>query len=245
MVAVTLEPQRYFAEQIAGDKYKVNCILPAGQSPHSYEPTPQQLVEIGNCAAYFKVGRLGFEEVWSERFADSHKDLKIVDLSEGMPTDAKDPHTWLSIRGAHAMADNMLNTFCQLDPQNKDYYRTNYNKVKQNIDSLSVEIKTKLRNVQQRNFIIYHPVLSYYAEEFGFNQLFIEIEGKEPSPAQLKKLIDVAKAYEVKTVFIQEEFDKKNAALVAKEVNCKLETINPMAYDWTNTMLEIADYLAK
>ena len=35
IVTVTIEPQRYFAEQIAGDKFKINCVVPAGQSPET------------------------------------------------------------------------------------------------------------------------------------------------------------------------------------------------------------------
>ena len=46
VVTVTIEPQRYFAEKIAGDKFKINCVVPAGQSPETYDPTPQQMIQI-------------------------------------------------------------------------------------------------------------------------------------------------------------------------------------------------------
>lgn len=54
IVSVTIEPQRYFAEQIAGDKYKINCVVPSGQSPETYDPTPQQVVQVGKSQAYLR-----------------------------------------------------------------------------------------------------------------------------------------------------------------------------------------------
>ena len=56
IVSVTIEPQRYFAEKIAGDKFKINCVVPAGQSPETYDPTPQQMVQVGKSQGYLRIG---------------------------------------------------------------------------------------------------------------------------------------------------------------------------------------------
>ena len=55
IVSVTIEPQRYFAEKIAGDKFKINCVVPAGQSPETYDPTPQQMVQVGKSQGYLRL----------------------------------------------------------------------------------------------------------------------------------------------------------------------------------------------
>ena len=60
-VVVSIEPLRYFTQQIAGDRMDVVSLVPEGMSPEMYEPTPQQMVMLSNAKAYFKVGRLGFE----------------------------------------------------------------------------------------------------------------------------------------------------------------------------------------
>ena len=52
VIAVTIEPQRYFTEAIAGDKFDVISIVPKGSSPETYDPTPQQLVSLGDSKAY-------------------------------------------------------------------------------------------------------------------------------------------------------------------------------------------------
>ena len=75
-------------------------------------------------------------------------------------------------------------------------------------------------------------------------QLCIEMDGKEPSPAQLKALMETAQAHHTKVVFVQQEFDQKNAELIAKETGCQLTPINPLAYDWSREMIRIAKALA-
>lgn len=69
------------------------------------------------------------------------------------------------------------------------------------------------------------------------------MDGKEPSPAQLKELVDVARANNTRVVFIQQEFDQKNAELIARETGCKLVRINPLSYNWSEEMIKIAQSL--
>ena len=44
-ITVTIEPLRYFTEQIAGDRFEVNTMVPKGGNPETYEPTPQQMIQ--------------------------------------------------------------------------------------------------------------------------------------------------------------------------------------------------------
>ena len=155
-----------------------------------------------------------------------------------------DPHIWSSIAGAKAIAWNTLNAFIALDPDNTDYFWQNYNKLSDEIDKTDAEIKKLLDPLTDRTFIIYHPALTYFANEFNLTQLCIEMDGKEPSPAQLKQLVETARANNARVVFIQQEFDQKNAELIAGETGCKLTVINPLAYDWSKEMIHIAKALA-
>lgn len=265
MVSVTIEPQRYFAEKIGGDKFKINTVVPAGQNPEVYDPTPQQMVQVGRSEAYFQIGHIGFEEVWIQKLKENNEGMKIFDLSEGMDLIENleehnhdhehgeecshghygiDPHTWSSITGAKKIAWNTLNAFIELDKENTQYYWENYNHLMAEIEKTEQEIGNLLAPLENRTFIIYHPALTYFSSEYNLTQLSIEMEGKEPSPAQLKRLIDTAKESGAKVVFIQQEFDKKNAELVAKETSCKLVVINPLDYDWKKEMILIAQALA-
>ena len=274
MISVTIEPQRYFAERIAGEHFAIHCVVPAGQSPETYDPTPQQMVQIGQSEAYLRIGSIGFELAWMNAIADNNPQLQIFDLSEGMHLlqgeeaeeeehahahahgaeaeeghhhhhhGGMDPHIWSSISGARVVAQNTLQALQTLDPANADTYTANYQQVVALIDSTEAVVSTLLKPLSHRSFIIYHPALTYLAAEYDMQQLCIEMDGKEPSPAQLKALMETAQAHHTKVVFVQQEFDQKNAELIAKETGCQLTPINPLAYDWSREMIRIAKALA-
>ena len=60
VITVTIEPLRYFVEQLVEDKAEVVTLVPKGSSPENYEPTAQQMVALGNSMMFVKVGNLGF-----------------------------------------------------------------------------------------------------------------------------------------------------------------------------------------
>ncbi len=267
IVSVTIEPQRYFAERIAGDKFTVNCVVPAGQSPETYDPTPRQMVRVGESQGYLRIGAIGFELAWMDNIRDNNPGLRIFDLSEGidllespegeeeLPDRAGehhhhhhhggvDPHIWSSISGARVIAGNTLDAFVSLDPENKEYYRANYGRLMEEIGETERIVSGLLRPLGDVTFIIYHPALTYLAAEYGLTQLCIEMDGKEPSPAGLRELVETAREHDARVVFVQREFDQKNAELIAKETGCRLVPIDPLAYDWSKEMIHIAKSLA-
>ena len=101
-VSVTIEPFRYFVEQIAGDDVNVNVMVPAGSNPETYEPTAQQMVQLSQSILYFKVGKIGFETTWMKKLQQNAKKMKVIDTSAGIELLKTkggnfDPHTWMSI----------------------------------------------------------------------------------------------------------------------------------------------------
>lgn len=267
LVTVTIEPQRYFAEKIAGDKFKINCIVPSGQSPETYDPTPRQMIRLGQSVAYLQIGPIGFEQAWMPRIRENNPKLKLFDTSQGMSFlvdtaenhdghdhaegDAHhhhpggiDPHIWNCIAGAKDIAWNTLNAFIELDKENTQYYWKNYNLLIEEIEQTQTTLTQLLEPLTNRTFIIYHPALTYFANEFHLTQLCIEMDGKEPSPAQMKQLVETAREHKTKVVFIQQEFDQKNAELIARETGCRLVVINPLDYQWSKEMIHIAKALA-
>ena len=262
-ISVTIEPQRYFAEKIAGDLFQIYCVTPAGQSPETYDPTPQQMVQISQSQAYFRIGEIGFEQAWMKNLQSQNPDMAVFDLSEGMELikteeeaheegeahhhhhhGSVDPHIWTSISGARVIAQNTYQALVKLDPENQEAYQAGYQRLLEEIDSTEAEMKPLLQPLAGTAFIIYHPTLTYFAREFGLQQLCIELDGKEPSPTQLKQLLETATRSGAKVVFVQQEFDQKNAELIAKETGCRLVTINPLSYNWHDEMIRLATILA-
>jgi len=101
----------------------------------------------------------------------------------------------------------------------------------------------QLDTLSCRGFVIFHPALTYFADEFGLKQYSIEEDGKEPSPSSLRKLIEESRAAGVKVIFVQMEFDRRHAEQIAAEIGAKIVTINPLDYNWGEQMKRITKAL--
>ena len=258
IITVTIEPQRYFAEQLVDSLFRVECMVPAGTSPETYDPTPAQMVKLARSKAYFCIGHIGFEEMWVDKLKQNYPQVPFFDNSKGISLIASehshsggnsheqgvDPHTWSSPKAARWIVQNMYKSLVEIDSTNKDRYADNLQHLLGYIDDIDQKITQILQNSSQKAFIIYHPALTYFARDYGLTQYSIEADGKEPSPGQLKLLIEAAKEKGVKTVFVQQEFDRKNAESVAKEIGCRIVAINPLSYEWGPEMLRIAQALS-
>lgn len=260
VLTVTIEPQRYFLEQLVGDVFMINTLVPPGSSPETYEPAPSVMVEMGNSLIYFMVGGLGFEQVWNERLAINNPSVTIVNCSENIGRLEEDehtgdvhdhvhgdtdPHVWSSPRGVKIMAANMLEALVKADPENEEHYRANFVQFTRKINETDSLIRDKLTHAVSRSFIIYHPALAYFADEYDLHQHSVEFQGKNPSPAQIKTLVDLARREQIHTLFIQKGFDTKNMEVIAREIGAEVFEIDPLSYEWDKELLRITDILAR
>lgn len=256
ILTVTLEPLRYFTEAIAGDNYEVVSMVPKGSSPESYDPTPQQLVNLSKSQAYFRIGYIGFEQAWMKKLEANCPNMKVYDTSKGIDLirdkghwhgdhfheGGVEPHVWNSTQNALIIADNIYQALCELDSTHQEDYQKRLDVLKQTIRQTDANVHTLLENADS-TFLIYHPALSYFARDYGLKQVSIEEGGKEPSPAQLKALIETCRNENVHTIFVQQEFDQRNAQLIANELGVNIVSINPLSYDWVKEMIRIAEAL--
>ena len=256
ILTVTLEPLRYFTEAIAGDNYEIVSMVPKGSSPESYDPTPQQLVNLSKSQAYFRIGYIGFEQAWMKKLEANCPNMKVYDTSKGIDLirdkghwhgdhfheGGVEPHVWNSTQNALIIADNIYQALCELDSTHQEDYRKRLDVLKETIRQTDANVRTLLENADS-TFLIYHPALSYFARDYGLKQVSIEEGGKEPSPAQLKALIETCRNENVHTIFVQQEFDQRNAQLIANELGVNIVSINPLSYDWVKEMIRIAEAL--
>ena len=256
ILTVTLEPLRYFTEAIAGNNYEVVSMVPKGSSPESYDPTPQQLVNLSKSQAYFRIGYIGFEQAWMKKLKANCPNMKVYDTSKGIDLirdkghwhgdhfheGGVEPHVWNSTQNALIIADNIYQALCELDSTHQEDYQKRLDVLKQTIRQTDANVRTLVENADS-TFLIYHPALSYFARDYGLKQVSIEEGGKEPSPAQLKALIETCRNENVHTIFVQQEFDQRNAQLIANELGINIVSINPLSYDWVKEMIRIAEAL--
>lgn len=247
VVTVTIEPLRYFVERIAADRFTVSTMVPAGGNPETYEPSAQQLIALAESPLYIKVGSIGFERTWADKLQTNAPGCTFVSASDGVETikdehGDDDPHTWMSPKNALVMAENICKALVQTDPADSAFFRQNLAALKQDILSTDQQVRTILGN-SQTAFLVYHPVLTYFARDYGLKQLSVEREGREPSVADLKGIIAKARQSGVETFFVQQEFANRNIDVVLGSIHARRVVINPLSYDWCREMLNIANHL--
>jgi zinc transport system substrate-binding protein len=267
VIAVTVEPQRYFAEAIAGDKFNVVSMVPKGSSPETYDPTPRQLLNLSRSVAYLRIGYIAFELTWMEKLQSNAPGMAVFDTSKGVELIADEephqhgeaddheaaghhhhggvePHIWNSARNALIIARNTLSALVELDKENSQYYTARYDSLCRVIRSTDDTITRMLQQEQPAGtFMIYHPALSYFARDYGLRQISIEEGGKSPSPAHMKQLVETCRTEGVKVIFVQPEFDKRNAEVIASEAGLRVVDVNPLNYNWPDEMINVAKAL--
>ncbi|MFC2152447.1 metal ABC transporter solute-binding protein, Zn/Mn family [Bacteroidota bacterium] len=262
-ITVSILPQKYFIEKIVGDHFTINVMIPPGASPVTYEPTPKQMKELSISEVYFRIGHIEFEKAWMNKFKNISPQMEIVDqsvVSDLISAEHNheeehghnnhhhhgiDPHIWTSPKEVKKQIDYIYQYLAEKYPDLKSEFTENYNVFTKEIDSLDVYLHNHLKPFVGRKFLIFHPALSYIARDYGMEQISIEIDGKEPTPANIQEIIKIAKEEEIKIIFVQQQFSTHNAEVIAKEINGRVVQIDPLAYNWSKSIKMIADEIIK
>ena len=262
-VFVSILPQKFFVEKIAGDFLEVSVMVQPGMSPATYDPLPRQMTELIDAGVFFKVGA-PFENSWMKRIEENYPALKIIDTREGIKLrkmknallETKnsvsevhdhaglDPHIWLSPNLVKIQAQNIFEGLTAVYPEKEKIFRINWNKFKNELDSIHIIIEKKLSGLKMRRFVVFHPSWGYFGDEFNLEQIAIEVEGKEPSPKELTEIIDLLNKNNLTTIFVQPQFSVRSAETIAKEIGGAVERIDPLPEDYYTSLIHTAQLIA-
>ncbi|HUI93275.1 MAG TPA: zinc ABC transporter substrate-binding protein [Chitinivibrionales bacterium] len=268
LVFVSIVPQKYFVDKISGGLDSCLVMVPPGTNAHSYEPRPAQMSLLSKAKAYFAVG-LEFEGPWLPKFGALSPALRIVHTDSGVKKipmeipDSRgavrhadqgesglDPHIWLSPELVKQQVASITIALKSLDTAHAEVYENNSSAFVREIDSLELKLRRILpcdsanQSSNKRAFLVFHPTWGYFARDFCLKQIAIESEGKEPGPRTMKALLDAARQYRIRTVFVQPEFSRKSAEVIAHEIGASVVDADALSYDWPNTLLTVAQRIA-
>ncbi|MDR3043146.1 MAG: zinc ABC transporter substrate-binding protein [Desulfovibrio sp.] len=303
-VAVSILPQKYFVQRIAGDLAEVTVMVPPGADPHTYEPKPSQMRGLAGAKLYMTIG-VPFEKAWLDRITSAGgKDMTVVRLEKGIDllpqdehfldedhdhdaehdTDHKDghkdahaaapnpahdadhdhhdgeaaeghhhdheggdPHIWLSPALVKMMAGSIKAALVKADPAHAPLYRANHDAFVRELDELDLHINGLFENVPEnrRRFMVFHPAWSYFAHNYNLREVAIEVEGREPGPRQLTRIVEFAKKEKIEAIFVQPQFSKRGAETIARNVGAKLIEADPLAEDWAANIRRVAESMAQ
>jgi zinc transport system substrate-binding protein len=194
---------------------------------------------------------------WLDRFYETNTAMKRLSLGDridpmgsehhvsGGHTEGIDPHYWVSPKCAFVMASSVKDLLFGLNPSQKQKYETNYQTLVSKIQAVDERGRKSFSDISSRRFMIYHPNLAYMARDYGLEEIPVEFEGKEPSPSRMRELIDLARKDHISTIFVQREYDTKNAKAIADEIGARLVIIDPLSADWQKSTIDIIDALNK
>jgi zinc transport system substrate-binding protein len=248
-VVVSIPPEWSFVKEIAQNRANVAVMVAPGFSPHTYEPRPLQMVKIAKADIYFSIG-VEFEKVWLKKFEKLNKKLMVVDLSNGIekiyfsPT-SPDPHVWLAPGNIKIIAKNIYETLIKKEPKESEFYKKNYDEFVKKIDKTDKKIREILKNTPKgAKFMVFHPSWGYFAKEYDLEQIPIQIDGKEPKPNKLKKIIELAKKDGIKTIIASPEFSDIMAKQIANELKISVVKLSPLEENWSENLINFAKAVA-
>ena len=254
-IFVSILPQKFLVERIGKDTVEVSVLVQPGESPATYEPTPRQIAALSSADLYISIG-MPFEHSLVPRIAAATRGLRIVDGGTGVlrrtmtandnpgysdqdhvietdgkagHTDLMDPHIWLSPLCLQTQVSNISTVLSELRTNEAVMYANHSRALNAELAALHLEISDMLAPHAGAAFYIFHPVLGYFAHDYGLKQMAIEQSGKAPSPRQLAALIARARMENVGVIFVQREFNRKVAQSVADATDSCIVVLDPLA----------------
>lgn len=273
-ILTTIIPQSELLQEIGGDHIDLTIMVPAGESPHTYEPTPEQMIKVAQAKAYFTVGSgVEFEVAHMDTILEQNLDLSVFDCSENITVlsfdehhgaekyhedgedheneeddhdhGGTDPHIWTSPANYMIMAENIKNGLIEIDPANQTDYQENYNALITTLTELHNSIQSMLKPYENRSFMTYHPAWGYFGDTYHLTQIAIEEDGKKPGPAGISSIISQADQHNISTIFVSPQFDTSSAETIAEEINGTVVFANPLTDDYQTTLTNLADSLVQ
>lgn len=239
-------------KNIAKDKVDVSELLTAGQNPHSYQPSPMDLVAVSE-ADLILVNGFGLEDFLEDLLSGSDTKAKVIMVSEGIiplmmedhhadeddhgsedSLDAvlgQDPHVWFDPNNVLVWAENITIALSEEDSENEAYYQENYDKFKKQLLELDVWIRAQIEIIpeERRQLVTDHSTLGYFGHEYGLVQIGTVIPAltteAQTSGKELADLINTIRAYQTRAIFIGADFDPNLAQRVADETGVELVTL--------------------
>jgi len=257
-VFVSIVPQLDFVERVGGSRVEVEALVQPGESPHMYNPTPRQMTQLAGARLFFRIG-VAFENAVIPKLERLGGHLTIVDTRRNIPLraleepdvhsdstdghvhnepageyaafDHADPHIWLAPPLIKIQVVTIADALIAVDPAHAEEYRKNLAVFLDEIDATHKRIAHMLEPCKGRRFYCFHPSYGYFADTYGLHQIPVEIEGKSPTPKQLRDLIARAKADKAQVIFVQPQFDSKSAEQVGRGIGGRVVPLDPLACD--------------
>ena len=254
-VAVSIGPEVQWVNAVGGDKVNVILMVPSGADPHTYEPLPDQLIQVSSAKMYAEIGLpLEFETNYMGKIESANPNMLIVNCSEGItliPNSAEnesetmDPHDWVDPKNAKIMVNNIYNGLVKVDPADKEYFLNNRNLYMAQLDQLDENTTKILKDKKGTDILVFHPAFGYYAKDYNLTQVGVMLNDEEPSPQRIAMIVDIAKADNITVMYNEPQYDPEYMQSISSQVGGKVITVNDLDENYLQNMMNVAKAFAQ
>jgi zinc transport system substrate-binding protein len=239
-VVATIFPVADMVRQVGKDAVDVVTLLPAGASPHTFEPTPAQMRAVAEAAVFVEVGA-GLD-AWAAKLRAAHAGpMIVITLATGVPllgategegaSHGGDPHIWLDpVLVRDHLVPAIVNGLSQADPAGTAAFRAAAGEFEAALTQLDTEIRTTLAPATDRSYVGFHSAWQYFGRRYDLHEVAVveSFPGKEPSAQEIAAIIQRSRAAHVRALLIEPQFSPRMAEQVAQEIGAQLVTVDEL-----------------
>jgi zinc transport system substrate-binding protein len=196
---------------------------------HDYQLTPGDVRKLTEADLLLANG-VGMEP-FLDKLVSQSSDLRVVEVSDGIPLMEGNAHVWVSFEGARRQVDNIAAALVVAMPEKADALRKNAEQYKARLSELEDRMKIALAPFAGTPIVTFHEAFPYFAREFQLEIAgMIEREpGTEPSARELADTIKLVRERGVKALFAEPQFSDQSAQVIARETGVKVYELDPVA----------------
>lgn len=211
---------------------------------HDYQLTVKDMMKLENADIFVING--GGMESFLDKAISAYPALEIINASEHVLENhehehgseehehnhdgEENPHIWVSVDLHIHQIEEIAEKLIQIDPTNKEKYEENAKNYIVELKEISEKMHETIENLPNKNIVTFHEAFYYFAEEFDLNVIaVIEREpGTSPSARDIAEIIDIVKANNVNAIFVEPEYLKTAANVIANETNVSVYELDPV-----------------
>lgn len=259
-VSATIFPLADIVRNVGGDRVEVIQLLPSGATPHSYELTTSQVVDLTQSDVLFAIGH-GLDS-WALDFADANDvPVEIVDTyidlieseddhDEDHQKDREehgeyDPHYWLSMPNGILIAQAVFETLIETYPDYAAEFSANYDTYVDDITRADIRARQSLNTKSNRRIAVFHDGWKYLERDYGVEVVaqFASFAGDEPSPQYVAAFQNQIQATGVKAIFFEPQLSTEALRPVAQDLGVDMLILDPLGgQDYTASYIDLMSY---
>jgi ABC-type Zn uptake system ZnuABC Zn-binding protein ZnuA len=229
------------AQNVAGDRVKVDSLMPLGMDPHAFEPVPSDVARIADSQVIIING--GGIEGWLEKVIKNAGGVhKVIEACAGLTSRSAregevipdetggDPHYWLDPISVIHYVENIRDGLSTVDPEGKEIYAKNAEAYSAKLKELDGSLREQAQTIpaEKRLIVTNHESFGYFADRYGFTIIGTIVPsvstGASPSAQQLAGLIDHIRSTGASAIFLETGTNPQLADQIAKETGIKVVT---------------------